>query len=391
MRTILCFLSLSFFPFCFFAQNNYNDYQYWDSRSDAWLTGRVGIGHQFSNQNWNLYFFAEADLCASCAVTYFVHRPGNEYDVLKYNRERANLHVRLQTNKDYRLYNTRFNRKNADPQFKNLSWTYITSVGISLEHRWKKTDKIANAETGQATDAFFGAWRTRLRYDLTSRFHSYYYRKLSNTVGYFTLSFTHLDDRFGFALNWGNDIFILGNLKRFITEHDHGETNSAYISAWFRPLQQQNQNPEEAVEYYPESLQRWYLTVSMRGITDRRTLNRFPSNQARYGMYDVIKLKNSFHEYVGIKGGVEGGFYRASLFLGMDDLLWGRDIQRWAHQGYQHIAPEQARKIWAYRVINNLKSESPLFPWEKSPGFYRPAKFYYELDTELGYPLLQGL
>jgi len=147
MRTILCFLSLFSLPFCSFAQ--YNDYQYWDSRSDAWLTGRIGIGHQFSNQNWNLYFFAEADLCASCAVTYFVHRPDNEYDVLKYNRERANLHVRLQTNKDYRLYNTRFNRKNADPQFKNLSWTYITSVGISLEHRWKKTDKIEDRQNRQ--------------------------------------------------------------------------------------------------------------------------------------------------------------------------------------------------------------------------------------------------
>ncbi len=373
----------SFFCCSVFLFAQTQSFQWWDYRSAAWLNGRVGVGFQFSNQNRQLYFFTETDICVSCMVNHFTRPPQNLHEQIRYNQYRGNLHLKLQTSKDFKLYNTLFSRKNADIQFKNLSWTYWTGVAASVDLGLYRPGKLADLETGALTDAFRRRSRLRIRYDVISRYHSYYYRKLSNTVGNITLTVAALDDRWGLNMNWGNDAFIFGQLRGFLVSHDHGESNSAYISGYWRPLEHKSRNANETYTYHPESLQKLELGASLRMITDRRTHKRSSSNQARVGAYDVLGLVNSFHGYYGIKMKAETGFYSLNALIGKDDMKWGRDMQRFAHQGYRHLPAKFARRIFAQFVKG---TDSPLFPWESQPFYYNKPRFYYEFNTELMYP-----
>ena len=282
------------------------------------------------------------------------------------------------------LYGTRFSKKSDDIRFRNLSWTYLTNVGISADWGLYRTWRISDPETGELNSNFRKRSRIRLRYDITSRYHSYYYRKLSNTVGYVNLNVARLDDRWGFNINWGNDVFILKGLRAFLTNHDHGETNSAYITGYIRPLEKRSLDANVAYAYRPESLQKVELGASLRMITDRRTHKRLGSNQIRMGMYDVLGLENSFHGYYGIRGRVETGFGGLGFLLGKDDMKWGRDMQRFAHQGYAHLPGSIVRKIF----LKMGGVSSPLFPWEVQPLYYERPRFYYELNTDLMYPFV---
>ncbi|MBL7781813.1 MAG: hypothetical protein JNM22_11395 [Saprospiraceae bacterium] len=363
------------------AQARY-DFPWWDYRSPSWLNGRVGVGMQFSNQNRQLYFFTETDICFSCAYNYFARPPENLQGQLRRNKFRGNLHLKLQTSKDFSLYGTRFSKNSEDIQFRNLSWTYLTNVGISADWGLYRTWRVADTETGDLLPKFRKRSRIRLRYDFTSRYHSYYYRKLSNTVGYVTVNVARLDDRWGFNINWGNDVFIPKFMRSFLTNHDHGETNSALISAYFRPLETRARNANEVFAYKPESLQKLEASVSLRMITDRRTHKRLGSNQIRMGMYDVLGLANSFHGYYGVRLKAETGFGGLGVFLGKDDLKWGRDMQRFAHQGYSHLPGSIVRKIF----LKMGGVSTPLFPWESQPLYNQKPRFYYEINTDLFYP-----
>lgn len=359
----------------------------WDYRSTAWLSGRVGVGYQFSNQNRNLRFFAETDVCATCLVNHFtLERPADLHAQLRRNRYRGNIHLRLETIKDFKLYGTLFSRKSEDIQFKNLSWTYLTAVGTSLEAGLYRPGQLADLETGDLLSRFDRKNKLRLRYEIISRYHSYYYRRLSNTVGYFTLNFSKLDDRFGVNLNWGNDVFIFGSLRQFVTHHDHGETNSMYLTGYWRPNEQRGDDPNRAYAYFPESLQKLEFGPSVRMITDRRTMKRTTTNQARSGNYDVLNLKNSFHAYCGIRFRAEGGAYGVGGLIGKDDMLWGRDLQRFAHQGYSHLPRTTVGRI-LIKATGGVNS--PLFPWENQTLYYKKPRFYYELNTDLQYPMLR--
>lgn len=363
------------------AQARY-DFPWWDYRSTSWLNGRVGVGMQFSNQNRQLYFFTETDICFSCAYNYFARPPENLQGQLRRNKFRGNLHLKLQTSKDFSLYGTRFSKNSEDIQFRNLSWTYLTNVGISADWGLYRTWRVADTETGDLLPQFRKRSRIRLRYDFTSRYHSYYYRKLSNTVGYVTVNVARLDDRWGFNINWGNDVFIPKFMRSFLTNHDHGETNSALISAYFRPQETRTRNANEVFAYQPESLQKLETSVSLRMITDRRTHKRLGSNQIRMGMYDVLGLANSFHGYYGVRLKAETGFGGLGVFLGKDDLKWGRDMQRFAHQGYAHLPGSIVRKIF----LKMGGVSTPLFPWESQPLYNQKPRFYYEINTDLFYP-----
>lgn len=361
------------------------DFLPWDYRSTAWLSGRVGVGYQLSNQNRHLRFFVESDLCVSCFINHYAkERPADLHAQLRNNRYRANLHLRLETVKDFMLYGTRFSRKNEDLEFKNLSWTYVTGVGTSFEAGLYRPGWLFDRETGHLLNKFDRKNKIRLRYDIVSRYHSYYYRRLSNTVGYVTLHFSKLDDRWGINFNWGNDVFIIGQLRNFVVNHDHGETNSLYLTGYWRPYEKRGDDPNVARAYLPETLQKLELGPSVRMITDRRTMKRTTTNQARSGTYDVLNLKNSFHGYYGIRLRAEGGCYNLGALLGKDDLLWGRDMQRFAHQGYAHLPNRTVKSI----LINAFGgTNSPLFPWETQAPYHKRPRFYYELNSDAQYLL----
>ncbi len=380
-RSIGVFL-ISFFVALQLPAQRRADFPWWDYRSSAWLTGRIGVGMQFSNQNSQLYFFTETDVCFSCAYNHFARPPEDLRTQLRRNKFRGNMHLKLQTSKDFRLYGTRFYKGSEDIRFRNLSWTYLTNVGISADWGLYRSWRVADTESGELTSNFRKRSRLRLRYDFTSRYHSYYYRKLSNTVGYVTFNVAGLDDRWGFNINWGNDVFIPKFMRGFLTNHDHGETNSAFMTAYFRPLEKRSRNANEVFDYRPESLQKVEFGGSLRMITDRRTHKRLGSNQVRMGMYDVLGLENSFHGYYGIRGRVETGFGGVGFLLGKDDMKWGRDMQRFAHQGYSHLPYGVMRKI--FLKVGGVST--PLFPWESQPNYYDKPKFYYELNTDLIYP-----
>ena len=356
----------------------------WDYRSTAWLSGRVGVGYQFSNQNRNLHFFAESDVCATCLINHYAKgEPDDLHEQLRRNRFRGNIHLRLETIKDFKLYGTLFSRKNEDIEFKNLSWTYLTAVAVSGEAGLYRPGRIADLAAGTLNERFDRKGKLRLRYEVVSRYHSYSYRRLSNTVGYFTLNYSKLDDRWGVNLNWGNDVYILGALKNFVVNHDHGETNAMYFTGYWRPQEQRGDDPSRPYNYLPESLQKIEVGPSLRMITDRRTMKRATTNQARSGNYEVLGLRNSFHGYYGIRFRVDGGFYGISGLIGKDDMLWGRDMQRFAHQGYSHLPRTTVGRIFAgfFSGVN-----SPLFPWENEPLYHKKPRFYYEISPELLYP-----
>lgn len=365
------------------AQSNF-DFPQWDARSTSWLAGRVGVGMQFSNQNSQLYFFTETDVCFSCAYNQLARPAEDLHSHLRRNKFRGNIHLKFQTSKDFRLYGTRFYKQSEDIQFRNLSWTYLTNVGISADLGMYRSGRIADPESGLLSSNFRKKSRLRLRYDVTSRYHSYYYRKLSNTVGYVTLNVASLDDRWGFNINWGNDVFIPKFMRGFLTNHDHGETNSAFITAYFRPMEKRGSDANAVFQYQSESLQKAEIGASLRMITDRRTHKRLGSNQVRMGMYDVLGLVNSFHGYYGIRGRMETGFGGVGFLLGKDDMKWGRDMQRFAHQGYAHLPYRLVRKL--FLKVGGVST--PLFPWESQPHYYEKPRFYYELNTDLAYPFI---
>ena len=355
----------------------------WDARTTTWLSGRVGVGFQFSNQNRQLYFFTETDFCFSCACNYFKRPPQDLHQQLRLNRYRGNLHLKLQTSKDFRLYGTRFYKRSPDIRFRNLSWTYFTAVGLSAEAGLYRPGRLADLESGALTAAFRHRSRLRIRYDVVSRYHSYYYRKLSNTVGYITLNVAALDDRWGVNFNWGNDVFILPRLREFLTNHDHGETNSIYATAYIRPHERRFMDANTAFDYRPRDVEKIEFGAALRMITDRRTAKRTTTNQARSGNYDVLGLQNSFHGYYGLRLRVETGFYGVGGLIGKDDLQWGRGMQRFAHQGYAHLPRNFGQRIFikAFKGVH-----SPLFPWESQPLYHQKPRFYYELNTDLTYP-----
>jgi len=377
-------VGLVFFTTLLAAQTSNRGFLPWDYRSTTFLSGRVGVGYQFSNQNSNLYFFTETDVCASCLVNYYAGdgKPDDLHQQLRRNRYRGNIHLRLQTTKDFKLYGTRFAKKNEDIEFKNRSWTYLTAVGVSLEAGLYRPGRIADLETGRLNSRFDRKGKFRVRYDVVSRYHSYYYRPLSNTVGYVTLNYSKLDDRWGININWGNDLFILGALKNFVVNHDHGETNSAFINGYWRPNEQRGDDPNTAYDYQPSSLQKLELGPSLRMITDRRTMKRITTNQARSGTYDVLHLANSFHGYYGMRFRVEGGVYALGGLIGKDDMFWGREMQRFAHQGYSHLPNSSVGRIFL-KATGGVNS--PLFPWESEPFYHKKPRFYYELTPEGNY------
>lgn len=234
----------------------------WDARTATWLSGRVGVGFQLSNQTRQLYFFTETDFCFSCAYNYFKRPPQDLHQQLRLNRYRGNLHLKLQTSKDFRLYGTRFYKRSPDVRFRNLSWTYFTAVGLSAEAGLYRPGRLADLESGALTTAFRHRRRLRIR-------------------------------------------------------------------------------------------------------------------------YDVLGLQNSFHGYYGLRLRVETGFYGVGGLIGKDDLQWGRDMQRFAHQGYAHLPKNFAQRIFikAFKGVH-----SPLFPWESQPLYHQKPRFYYELNTDLTYP-----
>lgn len=262
-----------------------------------------------------VFFHRDGCLFLVC-LNHFARPPEDLRTQLRRNKFRGNIHLKLQTSKDFRLYGTRFYKGSEDIRFRNLSWTYLTNVGISADWGLYRSWRVADAESGELTSNFRKRSRLRLRYDFTSRYHSYYYRKLSNTVGYVTFNVAGLDDRWGFNINWGNDVFIPKFMRGFLTNHDHGETNSAFMTAYFRPLEKRSRNANEVFDYRPENLQKVEIGASLRMITDRRTHKRLGSNQVRMGMYDVWGLENSFHGYYGIRGRVETGFGGSGIPVG---------------------------------------------------------------------------
>ena len=150
------------------AQERAN-FPWWDYRSSSWLNGRIGVGMQFSNQNSQLYFFTETDVCFSCAYNHFARPAEDLHAQLKRNKFRGNIHLKLQTSKDFKLYGTRFYKSSEDIRFRNLSWTYLTNVGISADWGLYRSWRISDPENGDLTSNFRKRTRIRVRYDMTSR------------------------------------------------------------------------------------------------------------------------------------------------------------------------------------------------------------------------------
>lgn len=219
-----------------------------------------------------------------------------------------------------------------------------------------------------------------------------HYKQLSNAAGRITFTYGDYDAKTRFQLYWQNDNFAWYMKKRNRT--DYGETQTLGLRG----------------ERIVGNNLVW-LEHQERMFTDRRKIERRDGTESYNGIYDVFGIENSFHYYklwhIGfrtpfnnISNGLEWSgnafnFFKTDvvLTLGSDDLVLGRNRQRFAHQGFRHL-PERKRKEKLLDKFDGGEpgfSPTPLFPWEEQEGFYERPRFVWGLEVHPMYLDLNAL
>ena len=442
-----------------FSLSAQNQYAPWDFRNTNLINAQVGIGINIGNQNSNFYLFTKFDLCPMCLLAKeTIEQEWRQKGVSNYFTERGfrpNLHIEFLTQKNFRYYGKKFDNDDKNPRFKSNSWTFLTRFGLSadilLGFNQKRFLEQTSATTGRLNH-FFQDSRLRLRYDIVGRFNTWYFRRVSNTVGDFTFSWGKLDDSYGIDFyGFANDILILPPFNRILKKLDHGETTAWHFNLWVRPAAWLPARNGGLNANYTD-VNKLSVGWTTRVFTARRRVSTIRQPGARLGQYQTIENDSiPFHHYRYVTLGVEGDYFNGYIRLGQDNLRKGRNHQRWGHNAQLHesyknrttnrMAPENfgiawkhfkgVRKEWKMsnptaveRVKTTLKQlgyedaeittalikkqmklykdfqkslfvgtvgGSPLFPWEKDPKLYRYPTFLFEIDLNLYGLLVQPI
>jgi hypothetical protein len=316
-------------------------------RSGWIISGQIGIGMEFglrqrqNNQNNRIYLSANA-------FVGFVESPfdGLGKRIRRFGHKGyAEMSIRMYRN--WALYNQR----------SRMRWTFNPEL-----------------ELGYGI-AFEGTFKMEAAYSLMSFYNTGYFRKLSNANGQFKLTAGDYYNNFGGKLFWRNDKFGLPLFGDNI-QSDHGETQTIGATIYHQV------NTGSTTQYFEDFFMEY--TYQGRMITDRRIYLESGDNQATYGRYAILEdsLTNSFHYYETISVGAKSNFGNIGLTGGIDDLIKGRNIQRFAHQYFLHRAYEDRPGLFK----GSPPIPSPLYPWEERKAFYLMPKYLLDADIRFHNP-----
>lgn len=320
------------------------------------VIGQGGLGYTFGKQEQRWYLYMRGGLN-------FVDF-GHDWRGLKEWRKdlighKAGLLFEVKIFKNLELYDLSF-RDVSEKQSGN--WTFRPSIEFILGLRPKNKSIYYEA-----------------RYALPTYQNTGYFRKLSNITGRVRLTVAHYAHKGGVSIEMENDFLRGGSFSD--PKSDHGETQRAGIEFFY---------------FIPGNETFWddlYFSAgySEQMITDRRESLEGGDYNAIYGKYRTLKdiIKNAYHYYQTVDFKLDLPYYHGHLKLGEDDLIAGRNRQRFIHQGMQHrnkSSGKQLRKLGQMVQIN-----SPLFPWESQATFIQKPKKYFSYDSRLQSPRMMNL
>lgn len=307
-----------------------NELPSWDYRSINPIQARIGLGYYFGAQNHSFSGFLRIDYSfyKDFYSKELLEHPSGYFD--------SNMDVRVgfscEVRRNLKLYDVIPSSIRPDI----MSWTYLVNLNINAEALLRPI----NADYYKTPTSEISGTVMGLEYSLINHSNTSVFKYLSNTNGRVTLSVRHLTDKWGGKIYLQNDFWIINFFKNHIRNHDHGNTTEAGLSGYWR---YNLYEPDDGLGIYYDnnklSLDYWFQI-----ITDRKIANNTSSAFARLGYYSV-RTDSIFHGYSRMAAGLSGDFFSIKMGMLTDDLLLGRNLQRWAHQGTNHRNLKQRRNI----------------------------------------------
>ncbi len=341
----------------------------WDYHIHGWrFYGKMGVAVTFGNHNRRLSFISALNLDYTRVGK---EKGRSEFGLPIYDNNagwRTGVHFDFSVNRNFCLYNRRMIDKKVDiveKQGKNSpSWTFENELGFKFGmafHSNKFKQGLVHIDRKGLRDS-----RVEVVYNIRALYNTGHFRKLSNVIGEIRLNYGKADDRWNGTVSWTNDMFlfgVFGPLRR-----DHGVSNRVRLGLGYRPT-----------DTTALIVNRYAIEYENIIVTDRRTGIKMYNPNSKMGFYKVMKLEKAFHNYHRFNMSMDGNYMKAMLTVGMDNLLTGRNLQRFAHQGFDHL-PVNKRKKKLFRWFGG--TDSPLFPWEEDPDFYKKPKYFIEAMVE---------
>lgn len=334
MKALGIFL-FSFFLYFSPLNAQTNPLPFWDYRSFNTVQATIGLGYYFGAQNHNFSGFLRVDYSFYKDIykEIFLDDPTTRYFNSQFN---AQVGFTAKVQRNIKLYDVVTRKARPDVN----SWTYLVDMNFRLEYLLRKINASYFKTPGQDLEGTV----LGLEYSLLNNSNTSIFKYLGNTNGRGSFIVRQLTDRWGGRIYLQNDFWILSMFKDHIRNHDHGNTTEAGLSFYYRYNLQESS--DENISYYNNekiTFDYWFQI-----ITDRKTANNTSSAFARLGYYSV-RNDSIFHGYSRYALGVSGDFYKIRIGFLKDNLLLGRNLQRWAHQGTNHRNLKNRKNIgWPF-------------------------------------------
>ncbi len=346
----------------------------WDYHLQGWrFYGKMGLGITFGNHNKRVSLIAALNLDYT-RVGKQKGFSGDPHNLPIYDNKvgwRGGLHYDFSVTRNFKLYNKRMKVVETEDQSevriqdKNApSWTFANELGFTVGMACHSPEFRKGLK--HISDKTFPDTRVELKYSIRSLYHTSHFRKLSNVIGEVRLNYGKANDRWNGTLSWGNDMFLFGLFGPL--RRDHGVSNRLTIGGSYR-------RPDDSKEL----IGKYSLEYENIIFTGRRSGMKMHDPRSKMGMYQVLELDKDFHNYHRFNIGLSGDYFNLMLTPGLDDLLAGRNTQRFAHQGFSHLPYKKRKK----KLLNRFGgTDSPLYPWEEDPDFHQKPKLLLEVMLE---------
>ncbi len=307
---------------CFATQLQSQDHPlpFWDYRSTNTINVVFGIGYSFDNQNNGWYPFVDVEYSVLRDLFRQRHQQNHFYTWWGDFR----LHGSFKIIRDLEKFDIRNDRREG-----RVSWTYETECGVMGDFLLRP---VTQYYMDPKVDLLKKGSVLRVNYSLLDSGIRGPLRKLSNTNGRLTLGLRNVSDRWNFELYLQNDFWIW-IFNKDIIKHDHGNTTEFGFH-----LHHRLDNPISSSSFFELDRNNtigfdyWFQI-----ITDRKVANTTSVAFARLGYYAVSDTTyRVFHGYSRWAVSFRSQIFKVAAGQMVDNLVRGRDLQRWAHQGTNH-------------------------------------------------------
>ena len=318
MKTyLLCFLFLLLSSGGLWSQDN--GLPYWDYRSNRTINVLFGLGYDFDQQNAGWYPFVDVEY-APLRDAFRQNQGKDQY--YSWSGD-LRLHATFRIRRDLKKFGWSNDRREG-----RVSWTYDSNFAIMGDFLLRKISAYYNDQENTRVPGSV----LRISYSMHDSGIRGQLRKLANTNGRLTIGLRSVTDHWNFQIYLQNDFWIW-LLKRDIIKHDHGNTTEFGVQAHFRPRAPFFETSFLELEHNNMLHAHYWFQI----ITDRKVANTTSVAFARLGYYDVSDQDyNNFHGYNRFSVGFRSSLFNLELGGMIDNLVMGRNLQRWAHQGTTH-------------------------------------------------------